>query len=141
MAKPKKKKRQPGKRQIETALPKRQYKRTNRLLYIFSAILLVVFGGGAALLGTGAPRGPAQPAPTLAPITSNQSVPGQAQGFSATPTPGEAQVTATPASGQPSGAATPAPAQTPGVAAPATGQDQPVPATPTPAPPGATPTP
>ncbi len=87
MAKPRKKKRQSGKRQIETALPKKQYKRTNRLLYIFSAILLVVFGGGAALLGTGTPPPPpASPVP-VPPITDTQGSPaGQASQFTATPT-------------------------------------------------------
>jgi hypothetical protein len=71
MAKPRKKKRQTGKRQIETALPKRQYKRTNRLLYILSGILLVVFGGGAALIGGGAPPPPPSPTPVIStPVTS-----------------------------------------------------------------------
>ncbi|MGE5618742.1 MAG: hypothetical protein ACM3US_05740 [Sphingomonadaceae bacterium] len=88
MAKPRKKRRQSGgKRQIETALPKRQYKRTNRILYVLSAILLVVFGGGAALVGAGAPPAPT---PTPAPAVSNAPVGGtadQSAQFTTTPTP------------------------------------------------------
>ncbi|MCL4371262.1 MAG: hypothetical protein M1380_10205 [Chloroflexi bacterium] len=85
MAKPRKKRRQP--RQIETSLPKRQYKRTNRMLYAVSAVLLVVFGGGAALLGAGAPKSPAPtPVPTVAPATSGSAA-DQTQQFTATPTP------------------------------------------------------
>lgn len=87
MAKPRKKKRQSnGKRQIETALPKRKYKRTNRLLYIFSGILLVVFGGGAALMGGGAPPPPPDqvtPAPAVEPAPPAS---GAADQFTATPT-------------------------------------------------------
>ncbi len=68
MAKLRKKKRQVGKRVVETALPKKQYKRTNRLLFAFSVILLVVFGGGAALVGGGAP-----PPKPVTPVVSTQN--------------------------------------------------------------------
>ncbi|HEX9017372.1 MAG TPA: hypothetical protein VF960_15375 [Chloroflexota bacterium] len=73
MPRPRQKKRRDRKRVIETALPKRQYKRTNRLLYVFSGILLVVFGGGAALLGTGTPRVPTSTPVPAAPVVSSQS--------------------------------------------------------------------
>lgn len=97
MAKPRKKKRPSGgKRQIETALPKRQYKRTNRLLYILSAILLVVFGGGAALIGTGAPPPPREtPVPAVSDVATGS--PDQPTGqFTTTPTPEPPRPTPTP---------------------------------------------
>lgn len=96
MAKPRKKKRQPsGKKQIETALPKRQYKRTNRLLYVVSGILLVVFGGGAALIGAGAPPAPTPtPVPAVSSSQQGSSV-GQTQ-FTTTPTPVAPTSTPTP---------------------------------------------
>lgn len=101
MAKPRKKKRQVSGRKIETALPKRQYKRTNRLLYIFSGILLVVFGGGAALLSTGTPP----PPPSTAVVATSVPIPVVGQ---ATPTV-QPQGTATPTPAIPSPAPTKAP--------------------------------
>jgi hypothetical protein len=91
-----------GRRQIETALPKKQYKRTNRLLYVFSGILLVDFGGGAALLGAGSPRGAVTPPPTLsvpAPDASQSPVvapTSQAPPSATTPTPIPATATPNP---------------------------------------------
>ena len=97
MPKDRKKKRRTGKRQIETALPKKQYKRTNRMLFAFSVVLLIVFGGGAGLLAAGVPQGIAARAnPT--PVVAQPQAPGsadQGQQFSTTPTP--AAPTATPA--------------------------------------------
>ena len=87
MAKPAKKKRQGRKRVIETALPKKQYKRTNRLLYVFSAILLIVFGGGAALLGTGARPSAQTPAAVSTQVGSPADQTPSAAGTSA-PAPG-----------------------------------------------------
>ncbi len=98
MAKPRKKKRLTvGKRQIETALPKRQYKRINKMLYVVSGILLVVFGGGAALLGSGTPVG--APAPTPPPAVSgapSESSVNQSQQFTTTPTAVPPTATPTP---------------------------------------------
>ncbi len=111
MAKPRKKRRQT--RQIETALPKRQYKRTNRILYAVSAVLLVVFGGGAALLGTGAPQGPAPtPPPTVAPAPVGSAA-DQAQKITTTPTPASSTENPTPASSAADPTPVP-PAATPG---------------------------
>ena len=97
MAKPRKKKRQAGKRQvIETALPKRQYKRTNRLLYVFSAILLVVFGGGAALIGRGRHLLLRARSLRLRQWTSRTSTSGATGEFTTTPTPVPPTSTPTP---------------------------------------------
>lgn len=124
MPKTVKKKRQGKKRVIETALPKKQYKRTNRLFYVFSAILLVVFGGGAALLGVGAPRGGGTPAPTQAPaVVSTVTGSPADQTPGTTPSPAVSGTATTPA---PAAAGTATPAPTAGGAAPT-----PAPATPT----------
>lgn len=129
MAKPTKKKRQGRKRVIETALPKKQYKRTNRLLYVFSGILLVVFGGGAALLGAGQPTG-GQPTQAPAVVSSQIGSPaGQTLPAGTTATPAAAAGTATtpaPAAGT---STTPTPAA--GTATPAA-QGAPTVAPPTP---------
>lgn len=110
------KKRRDKKRVYETALPKRQYKRTNRLLYVFSGILLVVFGGGAALVGAGTPKGGASQTPPPA-VVSPQGTSPVDQGAGITVSPTAAPAAGTPAPAAPT-SATPAPA-TPAAATPA----------------------
>ena len=110
MPKTGKKKRQGKKRVIETALPKKQYKHINRLFYVFSGILLVVFGGGAALLGLGARGG--GPAPTQTPAVVS----------TVTGSPADQTPAATPGTAAAGAAATPTPtAGTATTPAPATG--------------------
>lgn len=97
MANPRKRKRLPGsgKKQIETRMPKKQYKRVKKMLYILSGILLVVFGGGAALVGQG---GPPPPTPTPVPAVTEPAptAPAASQTFTATPTLVAPAPTATP---------------------------------------------